>query len=823
MHVTHYLGRAGNIFVAVLCAIALSSTVMRCSDDPAGEVVSDAGGGSQGGKDTGGGTTACKTKIDCGGGEECVGGRCVPAGDDGGGDGSLPNGDADDCTISDACGQGYRCNPDTKRCEDAGVIKVEPDLLDFGAVPFNSEVKRTLVVSNAGRASLKVSGVEFENGTNPDTQNPIFVFTASKAVPVTLAPAESFNVEVTFRQDDARPDVGALLITSTDDSHPLTRVPLKSGYKGTPDLAIVDSGIAPPTVLYPLSGSTDDFTVDLGNVDIGASKEVVVTFLNTTAGDAILSIDEVKVHKKTDNEFLISFKDPLDPSRTLPVPAYVGAGAMVDMHVVYAPTMKVENEQTDLDLVTNDDDVNNDGAAGGNILYVKLRAKGGWAPPGISVDKASVDFGEVQVNSAGTDPVRVCNTGTTPLNLKATSGLETSGTAFSISPASLGMALAAAGCVDVAVTFSPIALGKADNKLVIDSDDPINPQIKVALTGTGTNPTIAVDPQSIDFGDVAFGVPATPVKVTVKNTGVGSLAVSSIALTQGSAADFSIVNPPVLPGTLVENQGNSIEFTVAFTPSLVGPGIAGAVQIDNGDNKNAQLTIPLNGNGVNRKPDGETCNVDGECAGSHCCTGICSSWKDPANCGGCGVPCARDHAAPSCATGVCKIGTCDSGHASCDNDDANGCELALNGYPAGNTCNSPEDSLSSCGDERWWTVTGGCHTAQWAATPFATKTGNTSKWFTAKALNCIKLWCTGPVHNLVQLTVPTGVEYDLCTYTQGVCSSPTCTHATSTAPATATVTAGKDEVDYPYTVEVRFASGSSCDPWTLTLTGVLQN
>ena len=184
------------------------------------------------------------------------------------GDNGLPNGDGEDCTQS-ACGAGYRCNLDTKRCENAGMLKAEPDLLDFGAVPFNTEVKRTLVVSNAGRADLKVSGLEFENGTNPDPQNPIFNFTASKAIPVTLAVGESVNVEVSFRQDDARPDVGALLITSTDDRHPLTRVPLKSGYKGTPDLAIVDSGVTSDCAYLFQAG---DFTIDIGNVDLGARR-----------------------------------------------------------------------------------------------------------------------------------------------------------------------------------------------------------------------------------------------------------------------------------------------------------------------------------------------------------------------------------------------------------------------------------------------------------------------------------------------------------------------------------------------------------------------
>ncbi|MBI5524806.1 MAG: choice-of-anchor D domain-containing protein [Deltaproteobacteria bacterium] len=796
-----------------------------CSD-----AVNPVGGGSDGAagpRDGGPQVKTCSSSLECGSGEECKGGTCVAVASDGGpdldggGDADIPNGDAESCQAG-ACGPGNRCNAETGKCEAAAIVKADPDNLDFGAVPYNTEVKRSLSVSNVGSVDLTVTSVQFEQGTNPDPANPIFSYAAGKPLPVTLKPTEFVGIEVTYRQDDAKPDTGALLVTSSDLDAPLLRVPMKSVYKGVPDLAIVDSSKNPPEVLYPLPGDADEYTVDIGNVDIGASKETVVTFLNTTGGDAVFSIAEVKAHKKTDNEFAISFKDPADPSKTLAVPVYMGAGATVDMHVVYAPTIKVEDEQTDLDLITNDDDVNNDGAAGGNILYVKLRAKGGWAPPGISVDKTSVDFGEVQVNSTGTVPVKVCNTGTTQLNIAASSGLETPGTDYSTSPATLEMALGANGCVDVTVTFAPLTLGKKDNVLVIDSDDPVNPELRVALTGVGTNPTISVDPQRIDFGDVAFGVPAAPVKVTVKNTGVGSLSVSTIDLTQGSAADYSLAGKPALPATLLENQGNSIEFNVAFTPALVGSGISGAVQIDNGDNKNPHLTIPLTGNGVNRKPDGEVCNVDGECAGGHCCTGKCSSWKDPENCGACGTPCTLPDATPTCATGTCKVASCDSGHANCDINDANGCELAHVDYPSGNTCNNPSDAGSACGDNRWWSVFKGCHTAVWDSTPFKVETGNTSKWFQATATNCMQIACTDPVRHRVQLTVPVGVEYDLCVYKAG-CASAECTTATASAPVTVEVNSEpKEELDFTYVAEVRFKTGTSCENWSLSFTGILQ-
>ncbi|MBI5514425.1 MAG: hypothetical protein HY909_11695 [Deltaproteobacteria bacterium] len=50
---------------------------------------------------------------------------------------------------------------------------------------------------------------------------------------------------------------------------------------------------------------------------------------------------------------------------------------------------------------------------------------------------------------------------------------------------------------------------------------------------------------------------------------------------------------------------------------------------------------------------------------------------DLAHCGGCGQRCpGRPHATVTCAAGVCGF-TCDEGHADCDGDAANGCEVEL--------------------------------------------------------------------------------------------------------------------------------------------------
>jgi hypothetical protein len=65
-----------------------------------------------------------------------------------------------------------------------------------------------------------------------------------------------------------------------------------------------------------------------------------------------------------------------------------------------------------------------------------------------------------------------------------------------------------------------------------------------------------------------------------------------------------------------------------------------------------------------------------------------------ANCGACGVRCARANATPACAQGTCRIGTCSAGFANCNGSDADGCETptasdTANCGMCGRTCALP--------------------------------------------------------------------------------------------------------------------------------------
>ena len=93
-------------------------------------------------------------------------------------------------------------------------------------------------------------------------------------------------------------------------------------------------------------------------------------------------------------------------------------------------------------------------------------------------------------------------------------------------------------------------------------------------------------------------------------------------------------------------------------------------------------------------------NAIAGCTAGSCTVGMCNEgWGDCdgmadngcetpldtlTDCGGCGMPCVRDQATATCATGMCAVAECATGHGNCDGMDENGCETSL-------------DSLTDCG------------------------------------------------------------------------------------------------------------------------------
>ncbi|MCH8566624.1 MAG: S8 family serine peptidase [Balneolales bacterium] len=142
--------------------------------------------------------------------------------------------------------------------------------------------------------------------------------------------------------------------------------------------------------------------------------------------------------------------------------------------------------------------------------------------------------------------------------------------------------------VSVMVTIDSMDLigGVYEDLLVFTSNDPVNPQIDVPATLTVIgSPEISLDPESIDFGQIAEGLVLTQT-VTVTNTGTDVLAVTSVVSNSG---EFQ-VNADAFELAV----GESEEVDITFAPGSTGS-FSGTVVFESNA---GDATVDVSGTGI---------------------------------------------------------------------------------------------------------------------------------------------------------------------------------------------------------------------------------
>jgi hypothetical protein len=176
----------------------------------------------------------------------------------------------------------------------------------------------------------------------------------------------------------------------------------------------------------------------------------------------------------------------------------------------------------------------------------------------------------------------VSNTGNRPLVITGTSITGAQAADFQVTTPLPG-SIAAGSNANLIVTFDPLATGARAASLAINSNDPDENPVTIPLSGTGTAvPEINVtgNGQNIaagdttpstaddtDFGGVEVNGGTDSHTFTIQNTGSAPLAITSVQVTGGNAADFAIA-PASIPSPIAST--GSTTFTVTFDPGAGG-------------------------------------------------------------------------------------------------------------------------------------------------------------------------------------------------------------------------------------------------------------
>ncbi|MEM6965133.1 MAG: PKD domain-containing protein [Bacteroidota bacterium] len=145
-------------------------------------------------------------------------------------------------------------------------------------------------------------------------------------------------------------------------------------------------------------------------------------------------------------------------------------------------------------------------------------------------------------------------------------------------------------CIDYEVTLDATNLngGTYEGSIIVNSNDPnqSSSSIPVTLNVIGT-PAIAVNPTTLDFGDVQIGA-APSLTFTIQNIGSDNLSVSGIVSSDPAFVLSGTDNYDLAPGTT-----QTIEVT--FTPTAT---VAYASSFDIINNAGDNITVNLVGNGI---------------------------------------------------------------------------------------------------------------------------------------------------------------------------------------------------------------------------------
>ena len=182
--------------------------------------------------------------------------------------------------------------------------------------------------------------------------------------------------------------------------------------------------------------------------------------------------------------------------------------------------------------------------------------------------------------------VTLKNTGTGTLTVSSVSLTGTNAASFAQTNTCTA-GLAANRTCTVSVTFKPTAAGTASATLSVASNASGSP-LTATLSGTGAAATVSytLTPTTLAFSSQAVGTTSTVQNLTLKNTGTGSLTVTSAALSGTNAAAFVLSNG--CTAALVANA--SCTLGLAFKPTATGSASATLTVTAGGVVKTAALS-----------------------------------------------------------------------------------------------------------------------------------------------------------------------------------------------------------------------------------------
>jgi uncharacterized protein (TIGR03437 family) len=401
---------------------------------------------------------------------------------------------------------------------------------------------QTLTVVNSSSKPLAMKAFTF---TGPNASD----FQQTNDCGSSLAAGAGCSVSVTFTPAAAGPRSATLAISHGDPASPET-IPLSGTGLSGPAVVLSPTSLAFGNVIY-----------------VKQSPPQMVTLTNS--GNAALNIQSITITGGSASDF----------SQTNDCGTWVSGGASCTFTVTFRPKWTGARTAS-LQIVDN---------AAGSPHLVSLSGTGVVQ---FSISPASLTFSATTVGtSSSVQTVTVTNPIRPPASIGSIAVSGTNANDFKQTNTCTTSLDGLASCA-INVTFTPAGVGSRSAILSITDGDPTSPQT-IPLSGTGLGaPAVVLSPTSLDFGNVIYVKQGAPQMVTLTNSGNAALNIQSIAITGGSASDFSQSNDC---GDWVSG-GASCTFIVTFRAKWTGARTASLQIADNA--AGSPHLVSLSGTGV---------------------------------------------------------------------------------------------------------------------------------------------------------------------------------------------------------------------------------
>ncbi len=395
----------------------------------------------------------------------------------------------------------------------------DPPAVDFGATPLAQPVLRSVRLRSCGTVPASLSLLLVRGAPEISIPTP-------PALPTTLAPGQSLDLELQYLPVDRGSDAARLEIATTGRS---LFIPL------------VGRTIACDLVAVPMG-------LGFGAVAAGQSRHLMLVLEN--AGGEVCHVSSLSLTSSA--EFALD----MPPSTPLLIPP----GGAINLSVSYTPA-DAGMDMGLLDVTSDDPDE--------PLLSAAL--SGHRSEVGdclLSAQPDPVAFGAVALGSIQSMRINVTNTGQSSCTIGGVRMSAGSGLDFSVSGGPMLPLLRPGRSFTLDVSFAPQVTTAQHGEVEILTSLLGSSFTSVQVSGSGAGPRLCIAPSPLVFGTRAPAQAGATRTLSLRSCGSVPVVVSGLAFTAGTSAEYRLPSPPQLPFTLPAGAQTILD--VAYVPIDAG-------------------------------------------------------------------------------------------------------------------------------------------------------------------------------------------------------------------------------------------------------------